>query len=60
MSETVLERMPVLSLAETDLQAFAQAIGQSFRQFGFAMVKDHGMDPALVRRGWELSAEFFR
>ena len=29
------------------------------RRFGFAMVCDHGIDPALIARGWQLTAAFF-
>lgn len=35
------------------------AFGDSFRQFGFAMVKDHGMDAALIDDGWRLARAFF-
>jgi isopenicillin N synthase-like dioxygenase len=32
---------------------------RAFRQFGFAMVKDHGVDDALVNRAWDLTEQFF-
>lgn len=35
------------------------ALGESFRHYGFAMVRDHGIDRELIERGWELSKEFF-
>ena len=35
------------------------ALGASLRRFGFAMVCDHGIDPALIARGWELTGTFF-
>lgn len=54
-----IEQVPVLSLAALDADEFAQAIGTSFREYGFAMVRDHGMDPDLVDRGWALAREFF-
>lgn len=53
-----LNKLPVLSLAD-ESASFAAAIGESFRQFGFAMVCDHGIDPALVDRAWQLTATFF-
>ena len=53
-----LAALPNLSLAD-DPARFATDIGASFRRFGFAMVRDHGLDPALVARGWRLTEEFF-
>jgi isopenicillin N synthase-like dioxygenase len=50
--------IPVLSLAG-DAADFAPAIDRSFRQFGFALVRDHGIAPDLVASGWALSREFF-
>ena len=54
----MLDTLPVLSLADEPAH-FAAEIGESFEQFGFAMVRDHGLDPALVARAWQLTAEFF-
>jgi len=53
-----LSTLPVLSM-ESDAEALAEGLGRSFRTFGFAMVKDHGLDPALVARGWDLTRAFF-
>jgi isopenicillin N synthase-like dioxygenase len=53
-----LSTLPVLSLAD-DPARFSSAIGNSFRQFGFAMVKDHGIDQGLIDRAWALTQEFF-
>jgi len=53
-----LAALPVLSLND-DAEHFSQAMAASFREFGFALVKDHGIDPALVARGWELARQFF-
>ncbi|MBU6266255.1 MAG: isopenicillin N synthase family oxygenase, partial [Sphingomonadales bacterium] len=50
--------LPVLSLGD-DFSTFSEAIGQSFRTFGFAMVKDFDIDPALIAEGWRLSEAFF-
>ena len=53
-----LAALPVLSLTDAP-ERFAGHIGASFRSFGFAMVKDHGLDPALVARAWRLAEAFF-
>ena len=53
-----LATLPVLSLAD-EADVFAPQIDASLRQFGFALVRDHGIDPALVARAWELTAQFF-
>lgn len=48
-----------LSLRDLPPEDFARAIGESFRTYGFAMVADHGMDDALVARGWTLARDLF-
>ena len=53
-----LETLPVLSLA-SDPAALSRDLGESFQTFGFAMVRDHGIDPALIARAWELTEAFF-
>ena len=53
-----LASLPVLSL-NADPARFSREIGESFRAFGFALVKDHGLDPALLERAWRLTAAFF-
>ena len=50
--------LPVLSLAD-DPAAFSQAIGSSFTAFGFALVKDHGIDADLIAKAWALTEDFF-
>ncbi|MET0179378.1 MAG: 2-oxoglutarate and iron-dependent oxygenase domain-containing protein [Novosphingobium sp.] len=52
------QTLPVLSLADPP-DELARELGDSFRRFGFALVSDHGLDPALVARAWDLTAEFF-
>ncbi|MBH1999791.1 MAG: isopenicillin N synthase family oxygenase [Sphingomonadaceae bacterium] len=59
MSQSVLEQVPVLSMADMSKADFAQAFGESFQRFGFAMVRDHGMDQKLVEDGWALARTFF-
>ena len=53
-----LDTLPVLSLADAP-DALSRELGDSFQTFGFAMVRDHGLDPALVARAWDLTAQFF-
>ncbi|MET0589203.1 MAG: 2-oxoglutarate and iron-dependent oxygenase domain-containing protein [Novosphingobium sp.] len=53
-----LESLEILSLKD-DPESFSARIGDSFRNFGFAMVCDHGIDSALLERGWELTRAFF-
>jgi len=53
-----LDTLPVLSLGD-DPATLASDLGDSFQTFGFAMVRDHGLDPELVARAWSLTAEFF-
>ncbi len=53
-----LTSLPVLSLNMPKAE-FAQAIGESFRAFGFAMVKDFEIDRSLIDQAWKLSEEFF-
>ena len=53
-----MKQLPVLSLAD-DSARLSQKIGDSFQTFGFAMVKDHGLDPDLVAQAWQKTREFF-
>jgi isopenicillin N synthase-like dioxygenase len=53
-----LAALPLLSLTADHRQLSAD-LGDSFRTFGFAIVKDHGIDPSLIARAWELTAAFF-
>jgi len=55
----MIDQVPVLSMAELDKADFAQAFGRSFQQFGFAMVRDHGMDQQLIDAGWAMARAFF-
>ncbi len=38
---------------------FADRLGASFRRFGFAIIKDHGLDPAVIARAQRASENFF-
>lgn len=57
----LLNSLPTLSLAtqEQDPEGFARAFGDSFRNFGFAVVTDHGVDATLIGRAWEQTRQFF-
>jgi len=50
--------MPVISLQAAE-QSVTGQLGKSFRQFGFAMVCDHGIDRALIETAWGLTERFF-
>ena len=54
----VLDKLPVLSLADEKTR-FSRDIGESFRNFGFALVKDHGIDTDLIAQAWQLTEQFF-
>ena len=47
-----LSSVPSLSLATSDADpgGFAQAVGQSFERFGFAVIADHGISADLIAR----------
>jgi isopenicillin N synthase-like dioxygenase len=53
--------IPILSLAQGTMSpdTFAAALGGSFEDFGFAVIKDHGIDPELIERAWAVTADFF-
>lgn len=53
-----LTALPVLSLAD-EADRFSAEIGSSFRTFGFALVRDHGIDRTLIARAWQLTEAFF-
>lgn len=59
MPHAILEQVPLLSMAELPKADFARAFGSSFQTFGFAMVRDHGMDQGLVNEGWAVARQFF-
>ncbi len=42
-----------------DKQAFGDAIGQSFRETGFAVIKDHTVDSGIIDRNLDATKAFF-
>ena len=61
MLDSTLAQVPTLSLADQarDPQGFAEALGGSFRRFGFAIVADHGIPDALIARAWAETEALF-
>ena len=60
MSKTLNAVLPLsLALQADDPERFAREFGASFERFGFAIVADHGIDPALVDRAWTATRAFF-
>ena len=61
MSDTILAEVPLISMKTQvdDPDGFAQALGASFKRFGFAMVSDHGVPQDVVDRAWAATKAFF-
>ncbi|MGH6952236.1 MAG: isopenicillin N synthase family dioxygenase [Vitreimonas sp.] len=57
----VLAALPALSMRDrrSDPQGFARAMGESYARFGFAIVRDHGLDPATIARALDATKHFF-
>ena len=55
---TVLPSLQAISLAG-DPQELPRALADSFGVFGFALVTDHGIDPALIARAWAMTEALF-
>jgi len=45
--------------ADRDPKGFADELGQSFVDYGFAIVRDHGIPQDLIERAEQLSKQFF-
>jgi isopenicillin N synthase-like dioxygenase len=56
-----LEALPALSMRErrSDPEKFAQAMGASYARFGFAIVRDHGLDAGVIARAARATKDFF-
>ena len=48
-----------LADADKDPQGFARELGNSFVEYGFAIVRDHGIPQELIDRAEQMSKEFF-
>jgi isopenicillin N synthase-like dioxygenase len=56
-----LDALPALSMRDQrdDPERFAQAMGESYERFGFAIVRDHGLDPGVIERAVRATKDFF-
>jgi len=45
--------------ADRDPEGFAQKLGRSFEEYGFAIIADHGIPDELIQRAEQKSKEFF-
>jgi len=59
MVDTHDSMIPVISLKADMTDSYAAPLGRSFRDFGFAILCDHGIDAALIEQCWALTAAFF-
>ena len=61
MSTITADHIASVSLAEADRdpEGFAQKLGKSFEEFGFAIIADHGIPDALIHRAEDKSKAFF-
>tara|TARA_R110002012_G_scaffold306876_2_gene511888 strand:+ start:3103 stop:4116 length:1014 start_codon:yes stop_codon:yes gene_type:complete len=48
-----------MALYDTDFQQFADALGASFKRYGFAVLSDHGLDEATIDAAIADSKAFF-
>ena len=48
-----------MTLYDADFQAFADRLGASFERYGFAVVADHGLDPAVIDAALDDAKAFF-
>lgn len=57
----VLEALPALSMRDrrADPDGFARAMGESYARFGFAIVRDHGLDASVIDRAVRATKDFF-
>jgi isopenicillin N synthase-like dioxygenase len=61
MLDTPLADIRPVSLADqaADPDAFARDFGEAFQRYGFAIVRDHGIDDALIARAWGANEALF-
>ena len=48
-----------MTVYETDFQAFADRLGQSFKRYGFAVIADHGLDETVINAAVADTKVFF-
>lgn len=48
-----------MALYDQDFQAFADALGTSFKRYGFAVIADHGLDQAMLDAALDDAKAFF-
>ncbi|WP_309612193.1 2-oxoglutarate and iron-dependent oxygenase domain-containing protein [Sphingomonas sp.] len=48
-----------LTAADRDPASFAKSVGHSFEDYGFAIVRDHGISQSLIERAEEQAKAFF-
>lgn len=53
--------LPTLSLRDrrADPAGFARAIGENYATYGFAIVRDHGLDAGVIERAQHATKDFF-
>ena len=56
-----LDALPALSMCDrrNDPSGFARAMGESYARFGFAIVRDHGLDAGVIARATDATKAFF-
>jgi isopenicillin N synthase-like dioxygenase len=56
-----LDALPALSMRDqrANAEGFAQAMGESYARFGFAIVRDHGVDSRMITRALDAAKAFF-
>lgn len=54
-----MHALPALSFRDRHGEGFADALGRSFTEYGFAIVADHGLDPAMIERALAATKAFF-
>ena len=61
MNTTTADQIASVSLedAQADSNAFAQKLGRSFEEYGFAIIADHGIPDELIARAEEKAKAFF-
>ena len=61
MLDTPLADIRPVSLADqaADPDGFARDFGEAFQRYGFAIVRDHGIDEGLIARAWAATEALF-